>query len=205
MQNEQSIVLRAEELGPQQIQMVKRVYPGGLNLLNYSNMRMFVHGEGYRDDSKSDRGRKDAELVIRNGNRPQCKLLRIPPAGYLLRILNYPTPPIVTDGGRGVSFRMPKQVWLYDENSMNVVLAAFNEIKQLSRAARDYGHQPSGLRLPLMQEGDACWLEGATVAIKGNPFFRSCRRDMEWDPKSIRSGRSKLTREPKPDCRILAE
>ena len=41
--------------------LMKRVYPTGLNLTNYSNMRMFVHGEGYSN-------RDDIELVVPLGS-----------------------------------------------------------------------------------------------------------------------------------------
>ena len=61
VQNEQSLVLSVKQLGPGEIHMVKKFTPRGLNLLNYSNLRMFVHGEGFDD-------RGDAELVIRMGN-----------------------------------------------------------------------------------------------------------------------------------------
>src|SRR5699024_2723037 len=58
--NEQSIMIEVENLGPGALKMIKRVYPGGLNLLHYSNVRMFVHGEGYQN-------REDLELVVRFG------------------------------------------------------------------------------------------------------------------------------------------
>jgi len=36
LQNEQSIVMEVENLSGESLQMIKRVYPGGLNLLDYS-------------------------------------------------------------------------------------------------------------------------------------------------------------------------
>ena len=52
LENEQSLVLSVENLEAGKVQMVKRVYPGKLNLLNYSNMRMFVHGEGFDETER---------------------------------------------------------------------------------------------------------------------------------------------------------
>src|SRR5690625_7457068 len=61
LQNEQSLVLDVTGLAPGATNLVKRVYPGGLNLPNYSNMRRFVHGRGYNH-------REEAELGRRYGN-----------------------------------------------------------------------------------------------------------------------------------------
>ncbi|MAO64442.1 MAG: cell surface protein SprA [Balneola sp.] len=166
LENEQSIVVRAEELGPQQIQMIKRVYPGGLNLLNYSNMRMFVHGEGYRDDSKSDRGRRDAELVIRMGTDLNTSYYEYrQPVTPSDPEFNYST--YSPDGGSGELALDAEQVWLYDENSMNIILGAFNEIKQI-REQRGITDINQRFEIPLMQDGEEL-AEGATIAIKGNP------------------------------------
>jgi len=155
LQNEQSIVMQVESLGPGEIQMVKRVYPGGLNLLNYSNMRMFVHGEGFDE-------RGDAELVMRFGT----DLLN---NYYEYRQPVTPTDPDFNfgpfdpdDGGR-LEIEA-EQIWLYEENSMNIVLRAFNQLKQL----RDQqGIDPTAVfeREDLLEEG----VPGAVIAIKGNP------------------------------------
>lgn len=156
LQNEQSIVLDVSNLGPGGIQMIKRVYPGGLNLLNYTNMRMFVHGEGYQN-------RGDAELVLRLGNDLENNFYEyrqpVTPSNP-----NYPFMPF-DPGNAGQLMDEAEQVWLYEENSMNIILAAFNRLKQL----RD--QEASGNLSDLYERSDLLEDEvpGAVVAIRGNP------------------------------------
>ncbi|MEO1021789.1 MAG: cell surface protein SprA [Bacteroidota bacterium] len=160
--NEQSITLEVENLAAGEIQMVKRVYPGGLNLLNYSNMRMFVHGEGYQN-------REDAELVIRLGNDLENDF-------YEYRQPVTPTDPTFPFGGFNPDEgdrldAEAEQVWLYDENSMNIVLSALNQLKQI----RD--QRPEAIPLEqLFELSDAENAQllaesppGARIAMKGNP------------------------------------
>ncbi len=154
LQNEQSLVLSVEDLGPQEIHMVKRVYPGKLNLLNYSNVRMFVHGEGFQN-------RGEAELVIRIGTDLENNF-------YEYR------QPVTPSEPRNFSYNINDQsqlsdeaqeIWRYDENSMNIIISAFNVLKQL----RDEENaDPADLfeRGGLLGE-DA--VPGATLAIRGNP------------------------------------
>jgi len=154
VQNEQSLVLGVEGLGPGEIHMVKRVYPGNLNLLNYSNMRMFVHGEGFDN-------RGDAELVIRLGNDLENNFYeyRQPVSPSVERDFVYDI-----DDRSGL-IADAQDIWLYDENSANIIISAFNVLKQ-RRNAEDF--DPTQLyELPglLGEEG----IEGAVLAIKGNP------------------------------------
>ncbi|MDR9416021.1 MAG: cell surface protein SprA [Gracilimonas sp.] len=166
LENEQSIVVGVEDLGPGKVEMIKRVYPGGLNLLNYSNMRMFVHGEGYYNESKTDKGRRDAELVIRMGTDLNTNYYEYrQPVTPSDPNFNYST--YSPSGGDGQLALDAEQVWLYDENSMNIVLAAFNELKQI-REQRGVADINQRFELPLSaEENDA--VEGAVIAIKGNP------------------------------------
>ncbi len=163
--NEQSIVLGVEGLGPNEIQMVKRIYPGGLNLLNYSNMRMFVHGDGYRDETKADKGRKDAELIIRMGTDLNANYYEyrqpVTPSDPA-----YPYSAYNPDGSGDLSADA-ENVWLYDENSMNVVLSAFNELKQLrdQQSSADPSKRFELELGPLNDKG----VNGAVITIKGNP------------------------------------
>jgi len=166
--NEQSIVLGVENLGPGEIQMVKKVYPGGLNLLNYSNMRMFVHGEGYYEGNESDKGRADAELVVRMGTDLNANY-------YEYRQPVTPSDPdfdfsaYSTEGGGELEIDA-EEVWLYDQNSMNMVLSAFNQLKQIrdqqgvSDLTQRFEQQLSNLSV----NGEEI-AEGAVVSIKGNP------------------------------------
>jgi len=156
LQNEQSIVLDVENLGPGSQQLIKRVYPGGLNLLNYSNMRMFVHGEGYNE-------RGDAELVMRFGNDLENNY-------YEYRQPVTPTDPnypwqTFDPTNSGQLEEEAEIVWLYEENSMNIVLSAFNQLKQLRD--QENGNQFSDIyeRSDILEDA----VPGAVVAIKGNP------------------------------------
>lgn len=176
LQNEQSIQIEFGNVGPGAVQMIKRNFPGGINLLNYSNLRMFVHGEGFES-------RGDAELVVRLGNDLENNY-------YEYRQPVTPTDPGYPFGryDPGDSARLEEEaeeVWLYDVNSINIVLGAFNQLKQLrDREAPD---DPTRLyeRSDLLEDG----VPGALIAIRGNP---SLDRVTEigigvynpWDPEN---------------------
>lgn len=157
--NEQSIVIDAQNLGPGELNMIKRVYPGGLNMVNYSNVRMFVHGEGYEN-------RQDLELVMRFGTDLVNNY-------YEYRQPISPSDPDFpfSDVGLGELSNAERdqeaeQVWLYDENSMNILLSAFNQLKQLRDLQARNMDTPFERNLDeLMQES----VPGAVIAVKGNP------------------------------------
>lgn len=154
LENEQSLVLNVENLGPGEIQMVKRVYPGKLNLLNYSNVRMFVHGEGFEK-------RGDAELVVRFGSDLENNF-------YEYRQPVTPSEPMLfdydpSDGGRLEA--EAQEIWRYDENSMNIVISAFNVLKQRRDAAQADPTEIYELQGLLGDDG----VSGAWIGIRGNP------------------------------------
>ncbi len=156
LQNEQSIVLDVQNLGPGNLQMVRRNFPGGLNLLHYSNMRMFVHGEGFEE-------RGEAELVMRFGNDLENNYYEyrqpVTPTD-----INYPFQEY--DQGAGARLEEEaEQVWLYDENSMNIVLRAFNQLKQLRNQEAPDDPTQVYERFDLLEDS----VPGAVIAIKGNP------------------------------------
>ena len=155
LENEQSLVLDVEDLGPGEIQLVKRIYPGGLNFLNYGNMRMFVHGEGYNE-------RGDAELVVRMG-------LDLENNYYEYRQPVTPSDPNFPFGGFNPSDNArleeeAEQVWLYEENSMNILLSAFNQLKQIRN---DLGIDETERfeRSDLLTDT----APGAVLVVRGNP------------------------------------
>ena len=156
LQNEQSIVLQGENIGPGSLQLIKRVYPGGLNLLNYSNMRMFVHGEGFEE-------RGDAELVLRMGNDLENNYYEyrqpVTPSNE-----NFPYQEF-DPGGNQLIEEEAEQVWVYDENSMNIVLSAFNQLKQLRDQEGGGSLSDVYERSDILEDA----VPGAVVAIKGNP------------------------------------
>ncbi|NBB76756.1 MAG: cell surface protein SprA, partial [Bacteroidetes bacterium] len=58
-----------------------------------------------------------------------------------------------------------RQVWLYDENSMNIVLSVFNQLKQLRDQEAGNGSTDIYERSDILEDA----VPGAVVAIKGNP------------------------------------
>ena len=155
--NEQSIVLGVENLGPQGEQLIKKTYPGGLNLVNYSNMRMFVHGEGFDQ-------RGDMELIIRMGSDLENNY-------YEYRQPVSPTD-LATPFGpfdTNESARLEEEaaaIWLYDENSVNINLSAFNALKQLrDQVGTQLDPNERFESGELIEDG----APGAVVAMKGNP------------------------------------
>lgn len=156
LQNEQSLVLGVNNLNAGAIQLVKRVFPGGLNLLDYLNMRMFVHGEGFNN-------REDVELVMRFGNDLENNYYEyrqpVTPTNP-----NFPFQPF-DPGNNAQLLEEAQQVWLYDENSMNIVLSAFNQLKQLRDQETNGEFSDIYERSDILQDA----APGAVVAIKGNP------------------------------------
>lgn len=155
--NEQSLVLEVQNLKSQDIRMISRVYPGNLSLVNYSNMRMFVHGEGYEN-------RSDVELVVRIGSNLENNY-------YEYRQPVTPTDttfafnPVGGGSGREAALLEDAlRVWIPEENSMNIVLGTFNELKQLRNID---GIDPD----TKYERGDILRdaVPGAVVAIVGNP------------------------------------
>lgn len=155
--NEQSVLLDVEDLGPDELKMVKRTYPGGLNMINYSNLRMFVHGEGF--DSRGD-----AELVLRFGtdltNNYYEYRQPVSPSDSTYAFSDEPLDELSEAELREEA----EQVWLYDENSVNIILRAFNQLKQLRNQESD---NSSDLyeRSDILQDAP----DGAVVAMRGNP------------------------------------
>ncbi|WP_185958268.1 cell surface protein SprA [Fodinibius sediminis] len=155
--NEQSIAMGIQNLGPGELKMMKRVYPGGLNMIHYSNVRMYVHGEGYDH-------RGDAELVVRYGtdltNNYYEYRQPISPSDPDYPYSQKPS----SELSSGVLYREAEEVWLYEENSMNILLRAFNELKQL-RNQQEGNPSDRYERADILTEAPP----GAVIAIKGNP------------------------------------
>lgn len=153
--NEQSLALKVESLPRGDIRMIKRSYPLGLNLTNYTNMRMFVHGEGYRE-------RKDIELVVRLGsdliNNYYEYRQPLTPSDTLY--------PYNSARDRVSNSEDSDQVWLPDENGMNLILSTMNTLKQARNLA---GFNPT----ETFESSDPNILRGAppgtVIAIRGEP------------------------------------
>ena len=169
--NEQSIAIGVTDLGPQDKRMIKRIYTGGLNMVNYSNLRMFVHGEGYRN-------RQDAELIVRLGtdltNNYYEYRQPVTPTDTTRDIFSYLPLDQLSGSERDAESRL---VWKNEENSMNIVLSVFNQIKQLraNQLGREGITTSEFLELTdLTGAEDAREIlrdspEGAMIGIIGNP------------------------------------
>ncbi|MGM0546276.1 MAG: cell surface protein SprA [Bacteroidota bacterium] len=157
IENEQSIAMNVENLGPGELKMMKRVYPGGLNMINYSNVRMFVHGEGYDN-------RGDAELVVRFGtdltNNYYEYRQPISPSDPNYAFSNE----LLSEMSEAEREMEAEEVWLYEDNSLNILMRAFNELKQLRDQQGEEGNDIYE-RNDLLQDAPS----GAVVAVKGNP------------------------------------
>lgn len=117
---------------------------------------MFVHGEGYEN-------REDAELVMRFGNDLENNY-------YEYRQPVTPSDPNFpyedfAPGNNAQLEEEAEQVWLYDENSMNIVLSAFNQLKQLRDQEAGSSYAEVYERSDILNNA----VPGAVVAIKGNP------------------------------------
>lgn len=153
--NEQSLAMKVEALPPGDLRMIKRSYPMGLNLTNYSNMRMFVHGEGYRD-------RDDIELVVRLGSDLENNYYEyrqpITPSDTLY--------PFTSIRDRVSNQEDSEQVWLPDENGMNLILSVMNTLKQARNLAGFNPAETYETSDPLILKGAP---QGTVVAIRGEP------------------------------------
>lgn len=154
-ENEQSLLINVEDLRSEDIRFIRRNYPGGLNLLNYSNMRMFVHGEGYQN-------RNDIELVLRFGNDLTDNYYEYrQPISPTDR--NYPFLPYSRDDRDRIA-RETEMIWMPDSNSVNLVLSVLNQLKQ----ARDLDQVDPTIfyeREDIVVDA----VPGTIVGIKGNP------------------------------------
>ncbi|MCH8523646.1 MAG: cell surface protein SprA [Balneolales bacterium] len=148
--NEQSLLMRVEDLRAGDVRLIKRGFPMGLNLTNYSNMRMFVHGEGYSH-------RNDIELVVRLGSDIENNY-------YEYRQPITPTDTL-HNFSPGLGVREDIQaIWIPEENSMNLVLGALNELKQLRNDLQADPSQPFE-RMDIVRGAPP----GTVLAIVGEP------------------------------------
>lgn len=150
--NEQSLRLSVHDLRAGDVRLIKRGYPMGLNLTNYSNMRMFVHGEGYSN-------RDDIELVVRLGSDMDNNYYE-----YRQPITPTDTLHNFSYGSASASREDQLAIWLPEENSMNLVISALNEIKQLRNLAQADPSQPFE-RSDIVRDAPP----GTILAIVGEP------------------------------------
>lgn len=156
--NEQSMSITVEDLRSGDVRLVRRLYQNELNMLNFSNLRMFVHGEGYEN-------RSDIELVLRFGNDLTDNY-------YEYRQPITPTNPNLSfsslsnsqDSENANILDEANRIWLYNENSVNLVLASMNQLKQ-ARDLDNFDHGELYQRSDMAQDAP----DGTTIAIIGEP------------------------------------
>ncbi len=176
---EQSMVLRAENIKPNAQQAVFHTWSSPLDLLKYSNLRMFVHLNGFKDDmplEEEDRG--EVKLFVRLGANetsdfyeyeqpltpspldqlPETSEAR---ADYLWRT-HQPNP---ESGGEG----------FIDLNSVNVRMSALNQLKfhrdEIAREteldpAKTFWNDEHGLLGDIIAEFAP---PGTRIGVKGTP------------------------------------
>ncbi len=158
--NEQSLVMRVRDLRQGDLRMIRRNYPSALNLLNYSHLRMYVHGEGYR-------ARKNLELVLRLGRDLQNDY-------YEYRQPITPTDTTLFRGETGkqpdaIMQKQANEIWLPDQNSVDLVLSALNQIKQLRNQV---GADPNALYQDSTIAEELGAPPGTIIGVKGNPSLQ---------------------------------
>ena len=152
---EQSLLLSLDELQKEQQRAVFKSFNRGLDLLKYSNLRMYVHANGPPGDV--DAISDNLRLFVRLG------------ANASQDYYEYEQPIQAQDPPRPEDAESP---WL-EENEMNLRLSALNQLK----VARDQSPTPPDSLFP--RPGDENPVEvdfgpdGTTLRMKGTPSLRN--------------------------------
>ena len=171
---EQSLVIRAENLGPGQQRAIFKTQNTGLDLLKYSNLRMFVHAHGILADGRDlaslplEESRTKAKLFVRLGSNETNDYYE-----YEQPL----TPSFEAAGSSDELWRTAVQ-WeegFRDLGSMNIELGAFNQLK----VARDrlafpsdsifYSVKNGELTAPDAPDAEAFAPPGTRLGIRGTP------------------------------------
>jgi len=149
---EQALLLNATELEPGQQRGVFKTYQQGLDLLKYSNLRMYTHVHGASNSPQvKERIRENLRLFVRLGSNETSDYYEYEQP---LTVSNVP-------GTEGASSLWP------EESEMNLVLSALSQLK----TARDQ----SGERADTTFSSDRVDLplnfapDGTTLKIRGTP------------------------------------
>ena len=149
---EQALLLNVNELGPGQQRGVFKTYQQGLDVLKYSNLRMYTHVHGRSNSpQEKERIRENLRLFVRLGANESSDYYEY----------EQPLTPNNVPGTEGAS-----SLWL-QENEMNLALSALSQLK----TARDQsGERPDTtftsdrVDLPLDFAPD-----GTRLKIRGTP------------------------------------
>jgi len=174
---EQALVLRVENLYPGHQRGIYKTFSQGLDLLKYSNLRMFVHLHGTLADgtplealAKQDPegARQKVRLFIRLGSNANNDYYEY----------EQPLMPSSVTSGNSDELWQTFQRWgerVIDLNSVNILLGAFNELKIARDAAgfpadsvfwNKINGQPTAPGVP---DADVFAPPGTRLAVKGNP------------------------------------
>ena len=165
---EQALVLNVNDLEAGRQTGVFKTYSQGLDLLKYSNLRMFLHLNGTLGD-----GTNLADLPEAEGRDKVRVFVRLG-ANETKDYYEYEqplTPSRLTSGN-------PELLWRPDENSMNLVLSALNQLKVArdrdSNAAIDsvYWSLEDGALKPGAPDAEQFAPAGTRLAIKGTPSLQ---------------------------------
>ena len=171
---EQSLVVRVENLRPGQQRAIFKTQNTGLDLLKYSNLRMFVHAHGQMADGRDlaslplEESRTKAKLFVRLGSNETNDYYE-----YEQPL----TPSYETAGNSDELWRTATEYdgVFQDLGSMNIELGAFNQLK----VARDrvafpadsifYSVTNGELTTPDAPDAEAFAPPGTRLGIRGTP------------------------------------
>lgn len=165
---EQALLLNVENLQPGRQQGVSKTYNQGLDLLKYSNLRMFAHLHGTLGDGtllselEEQEGRNKTRLFVRLGSNKTDDYYEY----------EQPLTPTRQTAGNA------EELWRPGENSMNLQLSALNQLK----VARDrdvsapadsvFWNVENGELKAGAPDAEAFAPEGTRLAIKGTPSLQ---------------------------------
>ena len=171
---EQALIFRVDDLGDGQQRAIYKPYTRQLDLTKYSNLRMFVHGEGFeREDSM--------RVFVRLGSDETENYYEFEQPVY-----PYSLPPGFTNEDidsaiadslwqTNVPVETPEGTRFIDLNSINIEFDALNKLK----LERDLQTDANGDPIPLDEVYVAQSIPldfappGATLRIRGNPSIQS--------------------------------
>ncbi len=191
---EQSLVFRVEQLQDEASRAIFKPYTRRLDLTKYSNLRMFVHGEGFER-------RDSVRVFVRLGSNEAEDYYEIEQPLYPYDPDRLPDIP---DGGdfaaaaadslwqTNVPVLGPDGTRFLDLNSVNVEFDALNKLKLERDLAVDASNNP--VSLDSVYTAQSIPLDfappGATIRIKGNPSVK----DVSNIVLGVRNGRDGLAR-----------
>ena len=169
---EQALIFRVENLGEGQERAIYKPYTRQLDLTKYSNLRMFVHGEGFER-------RDSVRVFVRLGSNENQDYYEIEQPVY-----PYDLPPgasirSVPSGSdslwqTNVPVATPDGTRFLDLNSVNIEFDALNKLKLERDLATDGAGQPVSLDSVYVAQSIPLDFAppGATIRIKGNPSIK---------------------------------